>query len=160
MATDHHCPAIQSENFSTFLRHPSSVITKLENSEIRLVRRGAEDLVIARLSKDSQAREALEHLARLIAVSIEGASNDRLATALADECPWVEFLPADERREFFDSYFRLLRTSTKSGAFGRVAGFLNSWKETAAARALRLEPAAIDNDFLATSDSKVSDPRI
>ncbi|MDQ0094969.1 hypothetical protein [Paeniglutamicibacter psychrophenolicus] len=152
-------PPTRTENFSTFLRHPNSVIEKLEQGEIRLSRRGAEDLVIARVSQDSQNREALEHLARLIAASLDDDTCDRMANSLADEYTWIEFLPIDERREFVGSYFRLLRASAKLGAFGRVTELLNSWEGTAEAYALGLEPAEIDEDFLASKESLVPNPR-
>lgn len=152
-------PPTRTENFSTFLRHPNSVIEKLEQGEIRLARRGAEDLVIARVSQDSENREALEQLARLIAASLDDETCDRMANSLADEYPWIEFLPVDERREFVGSYFRLLRASAKLGAFGRVTELLNSWEGTAEAYALGLEPVAIDIDFLASDKALVPAPR-
>lgn len=125
-----------------------------------MVRRGAEALVIARVSQDSENREALGHLARLIAASLDDETCDRMANSLADEYPWIEFLPVDQRREFVGNYFRLLRASAKLGTFGRVTELLNSWEGTAEAYALGLEPVAIDRNFLASDEALVPAPRI
>lgn len=83
-----------------------------------------------------------------------------MANSLADEYPWIEFLPVDQRREFVGNYFRLLRASAKLGTFGRVTELLNSWEGTAEAYALGLEPVAIDRNFLASDEALVPAPRI
>jgi Rad3-related DNA helicase len=54
-----------------------------------------------------------------------------LARSLADEYPWLEFLPEDARQQFTEEFFRVLRASATVDRFAAFDQMIEAWKSTA-----------------------------
>lgn len=141
----------EQATLSEMLRRPNDVIAQLERGDVTLTRREGEALLLTKAARHTQSVDALDHLSRLIAASLDDVVCDRMAAHLADEYPWVELLPQGARRQFVGEYFRIMRASLKVGAFTQLATFLASWEGTAEVYALGLAPAVFDAEFAASA---------
>ncbi|WP_147263013.1 hypothetical protein [Geodermatophilus sp. TF02-6] len=117
---------------SNFVRDYRPVIDSLDDGEVVLSQRGGELLLLSSLRRREGDRHAVAALSHLLAHALErGELVDVLADSLSDEYPWLEFLPAHERRAFLDEFFRVLRASATVDRFSAFDQMIEAWKSTA-----------------------------
>ena len=116
--------------FSDLLRHPKQVTQDLEDSDVLLRRRDEPDVRLSladRGAGQADAIVALGHALRSLAVHNPGP----LAEALADAFPWLEFLPAYDRKLFVDEITRLIAASAELDTYAALGPLLREWRATA-----------------------------
>jgi hypothetical protein len=148
--------------FSDLLRTPNEVISKLESDgSVLLTRRDAQSLRLSFAAPAAAEAGTLAALAQLIGASLDDEMCDRIASHLIEPFPWIDFLPAQARREFVGEFLRTTRACAAVSRFDRLTIVLAAWQGTAEAYA---DPAiAIDGSDLDYLPSKatveVPDPR-
>jgi hypothetical protein len=116
--------------YSAFLRGPSQVLPSLDNADIILERRDDENLILMREERFEAGTASLRIAARALAV-VARRSPDLAQEVLAEELPWVTWLPDTERRECVRELLAHLIAGADTGEllpFGRA---LTSWRSTA-----------------------------
>ncbi len=86
--------AVETFQYSAFLRGPSRVLPALADADVVLERRGEENLVLMRAERFEATATGLRIAARLFAMLAR--RNRALAEELlAEELPWLTWLPRD-----------------------------------------------------------------
>jgi hypothetical protein len=120
----------RSFQYSAFLRGPSQVLPALDHADVILERRADENLVLMRMERFQAGSDSLRIAAR--ALAIVARRNLSLAEeALAEELPWLTWLPENERHECVRELLGQLIAGADTGGllpFGRA---LTSWRSTA-----------------------------
>lgn len=120
----------KSFQYSAFLRGPSQVLPTLDHADVVLERRDDEDLVLMRAERFEAGVAGLRIAAR--ALAIVARRNRVLAEeVLAEELPWLTWLPETERRDCVNELLDHLLAGADTGEllpFGRT---LASWRSTA-----------------------------
>ncbi len=100
---------------------------------------------------------ALAHL--IGATVLDDSSTDRIAVALSEPFPWVEFLTVTSRREFVGEFLRTARACASVGRFERLSVVVANWRETAIARSLGLGETIAGLDYINDGGVAAEDPR-
>ena len=93
--------------FSDLLRHPKEVTGDVEDGDVLLRRRDEPDLRLSRADREVERAEAFSALTRTFR-NLAVHNRTVLDGALADAFPWLEFLPARDRRLFSDEFSRVV----------------------------------------------------
>ena len=88
--------AVQTFSYSSFLRGPSQVLPSLADADVILERRHEENLVLSRAERFDAVTLGLRIAARSLAI-LARRHRDLAEAALAEELPWLTWLPAEER---------------------------------------------------------------
>ncbi|MBF6190470.1 MULTISPECIES: hypothetical protein [Nocardia] len=116
--------------FSDLIRKQTSVFPALDDADVILERRDAENLVLSR----SERFEAKEAATRLLArtLAIIARSNRSLAEEVfAEELPWLKWLPETGRTEAVSELLDQLIAGADTGLFIPFARDLAAWRSTA-----------------------------
>jgi hypothetical protein len=116
--------------FSDLIRKQTSVFPALDDADVILERRDAENLVLSR----SERFEAKETATRLLArtLAIIARSNRSLAEEVfAEELPWLKWLPETGRTEAVTELLDQLIAGADTGLFIPFARDLIAWRSTA-----------------------------
>jgi len=124
-----------TRTLSQFVQTPTQVIADLNNGDVVLTRRGGESLRLSKADKVDGEAKAVSALAQMIAASLDESFADRMVEHLGETFPWIEFLPAVERRNFVKSFLRIARACASVNSFDRLGSFIESWQATATAYA-------------------------
>jgi len=144
---------------SDLLRNPSEVIERLEQGDVVLTRRGGESLRLSKESSAAQEHEMVAALARLIAATISDDSvTAKVADALGESFPWVEFLGDADTARFVRDFLRTARACASVGRFERLGVEVANWRETAIAYSLGLRSRPAELDYLPNT-VEADDPR-
>lgn len=139
---------MRTATFSDFIRRPTQVLADAAGEDIRLTRRGEEDLVVSNATRHDGQIGVLDQLSRLIAASLDERTADRISGSMSDVLPWIEFLPDEHRRSFVGDYLRTARACASIGDFRKLSIEIEAWKETATAYAAGIDPAGADLNLL------------
>ncbi|MEV0337927.1 hypothetical protein AB0H49_02780 [Nocardia sp. NPDC050713] len=116
--------------FSDLIRKQTSVFPALENADVILERRDAENLVLSRSERFEAKDTAVRLLARTIAIIAK--SNRGLAEEVfAEELPWLKWLPETGRSEAVTELLDHLIAGADTGLFTPFARDLIAWQHTA-----------------------------
>lgn len=116
--------------FSDLLRRPKEVTDDLEAGDVLLRRRDEPDLRLSRADREAHRVEAFAAMARAfrnLAVHSPAALTDALAEAL----PWIEFLPASDRRLFLDEFTRVVTAAAAVDNYEPLTQIVREWRATA-----------------------------
>ncbi len=116
--------------FSDLLRQPKKVTDDVEDGDVVLRRRDEPDLRLSRADREAQRADtftALGRVLRNLAVHNPAAFSD----ALGDAFPWVELLPAADRREFVDEFSRVLMAVADVDNYDPLSQLVHEWRTTA-----------------------------
>lgn len=129
--------------FSYMLQHSRDTLEKLEQNRgrLRLVRRGAEDLILESARRAQADEEAVAGVTSLL-VSLADADRSLLDRVFLRAFPWMRFLPPDEAPEFVTEFIDMARACDKLGTLMPMSTVVAAWRTTAAVHA--------DADLLAT----------
>lgn len=124
--------AVQSFPYSSFLRGPSQVLPSLTDADVILERRDEENLVLTREERFEAVAAGLRFAARSLAI-LARRHRDLAEDALAEELPWLSWLPADERPTCVRELLADLVAGADTGLLTPFARSLASWRSTAEA---------------------------
>lgn len=116
--------------FSDLLRRPKEVTDDLEAGDVLLRRRDEPDLRLSRADREAHRVEAFAAMGRAfrnLAVHSPAALTDALAEAL----PWIEFLPASDRRLFLDEFTRVVTAAAAVDNYEPLTQIVREWRATA-----------------------------
>lgn len=117
---------------SSFVRDYRTVLDDLADGEVVLSQRGGEQLLLSSLRRREADRHAVGALSHILAHALEHGDLVKVLTrSLADEYPWLEFLPEDARQQFTEEFFRVLRASATVDRFAAFDQMIEAWKSTA-----------------------------
>jgi hypothetical protein len=116
--------------FSDLLRHPNDVAADLEDGDVLLRRRDEPDLRLSLADREAERAEAFAAVARALR-NLAVHSPSALADALGDAFPWLEFLPAGDRREFVDEFTRVVTAAAAVDNLTPLAQLIREWRATA-----------------------------
>ncbi|MBA9002925.1 hypothetical protein [Thermomonospora cellulosilytica] len=118
--------------FSTLARERNEVFAELDATDVLLERRDAENVWLVRDERYQAARSALLTLAR--SMSIVARANRALAEeALAEDLPWLTWLPEQERLQCVRELLAHLLAGADTGELLPYARARRSWTSTALA---------------------------
>lgn len=148
-----------TKNFpwSTLARDASSVFPALEESDVVLERRDAENLILMRVGRFDAAKEALTFAARslrILAREHRGLAED----ALAEELPWLVWLPADERRQAVSELLDDLIAGVSTREFIPFVRSMRAWQATAIAWSDPTTARALADPFDETGGEVIGRP--
>lgn len=122
--------SVETFPYSAFLRTPSRVLPSLADADVVLERRDEENLVLMRVERFEAAATGLTIAARSLAV-LARRQRELAEEILAEELPWLTWLPAAERlacvRELLDD----LVAGADTGLLTPFARNLAAWRATA-----------------------------
>jgi uncharacterized protein DUF6247 len=116
--------------FSDLLRHPNEVTGDLEQGDVLLRRRDEPDLRLTRADREAERGIALAAFGRALR-NLAVHHRTALDEALADAFPWVEFLPAGDRRAFADEFSRVAIAAADLDSYGPLSQLIREWRATA-----------------------------
>jgi PHD/YefM family antitoxin component YafN of YafNO toxin-antitoxin module len=116
--------------FSTLINKQTSVFPALDDADVILERRDAENLVLMRSERFTAMTEGLRLAAR--SLSIVARANHALAEEVfAEELPWLRWLPVEARSGCVSELLGHLIAGADTGLFMPFARALKEWKATA-----------------------------
>jgi len=121
---------VRTFSYSAFLRGPSQVLPSLDDADVILQRRDDEDLVLMRAERFEAAASGLRFAARSLAVLARRAP-DLAEELLAEELPWLHWLPETERGGCVRELLADLVAGADTGLLLPFARNLASWRATA-----------------------------
>lgn len=116
--------------FSDLLRKPKEVADDLEQSDVLLRRRDEPDLRLSRADREAQRADTFSAIGRALR-NLAIHSPAALADALGDAFPWVEFLPAADRRLFLDEFSRVVVAAAALDDYEALSQLVREWRATA-----------------------------
>jgi hypothetical protein len=122
----------QAFSYSAFLRGPSQVLPSLADADVILERRGEENLVLMRAERFEATATGLRIAARSLAI-LARRQRDLAEELLAEELPWLTWLPAPERFTCVQELLADLVAGADTGLLTPFARNLASWRSTALA---------------------------
>lgn len=123
---------MQTFPYSAFLRGPSGVLPSLADADVILERRDEENLVLMRAERFDAAATGLRIAARSLAV-LARRQRDLAEELLAEELPWLTWLPETERHACVSDLLADLVAGADTGLLLPFARNLISWRSTAEA---------------------------
>ncbi|GAA0979532.1 hypothetical protein GCM10009555_044510 [Acrocarpospora macrocephala] len=123
---------MKSFPFSALARERNEVFPELDAADVLLERRDAENVWLVRDERYQAARSALLTLAR--SMTIVARANQALAEeALAEDLPWLTWLPENERPQCVRELLAHLLAGADTGELMPYARARRSWTSTALA---------------------------
>jgi len=83
------------------------VADELEEGDVLLRRRDEPDLRLSLADREAERAEAFTAVARAPLRNLAEHNPSALADALGEAFPWLEYLPAGDRRQFVDEFTRV-----------------------------------------------------
>jgi len=116
--------------FSTLINKQTSVFPALDDADVILERRDAENLVLMRSERFQAMADGLSLAAKSLALIAR--TNRRLAEEVfAEELPWLVWLPVEARFECVSELLDHLLAGAETGLLLPFARALREWKSTA-----------------------------
>src|SRR5256885_14922289 len=116
--------------FSDLLRRPKEVTTDVEDGDVLLRRRDEPDLRLSRADRDADRAAAFAALGRTLR-NLAVHSPKALEDALGDAFPWLEFLPARDRRAFVEDFSRVVVAAAELDNYAPLVQLVREWRATA-----------------------------
>ena len=116
--------------YSTFLRGPSQVLPALEESTVILERRGEGNLVLMREETFAAGETGLRLMARSFAI-LNRRYPELAEEVLAEELPWLHWLPENERPECVKELLADLVAGADTGLMLPFIRNFRAWLATA-----------------------------
>lgn len=123
---------MQSFPYSSFLRGPSQILPSLTDADVILERRDEENLILTRAERFEATATGLRFAARSLAI-LARRHREPAEEALAEELPWLTWLPEEERLTCVRELLADLMAGADTGLLIPFARNLASWRSTAEA---------------------------
>jgi len=122
---------IAEATFTDLLRNPREITALLDQGDVILHRRDAEDLRLSVATRSSASVAGLEVIGRLLAAAMaDEVVRERIGHQTA--LPWMQHLPETSRQQFFFELFTGVEAAAAIGTFAPVDRLLDEWRATAA----------------------------
>ena len=122
--------SLAEATFTDFLRNPNEITDLLDEGDVILHRRGAEDLRLSLASRAASINASLETIGRLItAVLQDGVVRERIGRQAT--LPWLSFLPEAARARFYAELFECIDGAASLGTLAPIGRLLDEWHATA-----------------------------
>jgi hypothetical protein len=118
--------------YSDFLRGPSDVIPRLDDGDVVLERRDADNLVLTRHARFTARQEGMTLAARLLRDVVRDQAA-MVAPILRRELPWMRWLPDAEQERCSEELIAELAAGADTGLFEPFTRTLDAWRSTAEA---------------------------
>ena len=122
--------AVKTHPYSTFLRAPGQVLPDLEDGDVLLERRDEADIVIVRQERYLAAQFGM-HTATQVLRNFIKEDPEHTAELVAEQMPWLEWLPAHERLDCVNELLTNLAAGADTGTFEPFSRCVNEWRHTA-----------------------------
>ncbi len=116
--------------FSDLLRKPKEVTDDVEQGDVLLRRRDEPDLRLSRADREAQRADTFSAIGRALR-NLAVHNPAALADALGDAFPWIEFLPAVDRRLFLDEFSRVVVAAAALDDYEALSQLVREWRATA-----------------------------
>ncbi|UGT40031.1 hypothetical protein LTV02_28900 [Nocardia yamanashiensis] len=116
--------------FSTLINKQTSVFPALDDADVILERRDAENLVLMRSERFDAMVKGLSLAARSLAI-IAKANRALAEEVFAEELPWLIWLPANARPECVQELLDHLLAGAETGLLLPFSRALREWQSTA-----------------------------
>ncbi|MBF6082654.1 hypothetical protein IU485_14900 [Nocardia cyriacigeorgica] len=121
---------MKSLPFSDLVRKQTSVFPLLEDADVLLERRDAENVVLMRNDRYTAMDGALRIAARSLSM-VAKANREMAEEVFAEELPWLTWLPAEHRAEAVRELLDNLLAGADTGFYLPFMRELIAWKHTA-----------------------------
>ncbi|HVK21195.1 MAG TPA: hypothetical protein VM677_07530 [Actinokineospora sp.] len=121
--------------WSELQRDPKSVAALADRGDVHVRRRDGAALLLTRVDRAAATASGAIHAARALRSLLAHLPSEALAAAaqsLADEFPWVDLLPTEDRGRFVADFARAFQGSAELGHWGMLDQTINEWQATAA----------------------------
>ncbi|WP_330183718.1 hypothetical protein OHB26_08880 [Nocardia sp. NBC_01503] len=122
--------ATQTFPFSTLINKQTSVFPALDDADVILERRDAENLVLMRCERFEAMVKGLGLAARSLAI-IAKANRELAEEVFAEELPWLTWLPAAARPQCVRELLGHLLAGAETGLLLPFSRALREWQATA-----------------------------
>jgi hypothetical protein len=127
--------------WSELQRDPKGVAALADQGDVRVRRRDGVPLLLVREDRASASAEGAVTAARALRNALAHLSADGVVESLAEEFPWIELLPAPDRRRFATDFVRAVHASAELEQWSVLGQVLVEWRATAAIHA---EPGLVE----------------
>lgn len=117
-------------SYSSFLRGPSEVLPALERGDVQLDRRDGEPLVLTRARRYQAWMQGMALTSRIMR-HLAKDDPDLAEKLLAEELPWLAWMPRREQTECISEIVTQLAAGAETGTFEPFARVLAEWERTA-----------------------------
>ncbi len=121
---------IIEHQFSELLRHPKEVTNDVEEGDVLLRRRDEPDLRLSRADREIERGSAFAALGRALR-NLAAHNPAALQSALAEEFPWVELLPARDQAKFLGEFSRVVAATMELDSYQSLTQLVREWRATA-----------------------------
>ncbi len=118
--------------WSELQRDPKGVAALADRGDVRVRRRDGVPLLLIREDSATSAADGAMSAARALRNALAHLSAEQSTDSLVEEFPWVDLLPAPDRRQFVVDFVRAVGASAELGRWSVLAQVLVEWKATAA----------------------------
>jgi hypothetical protein len=121
--------------WSELQRDPKSVAALADQGDVRVWRRDGAALLLTRADRAATSAEGAIHAARALRnllTHLPEEAFEAAALSLTDEFPWVDVLPAPDRRQFVADFSRAFRACAEMGQWSHLEQTIREWRATAA----------------------------
>jgi hypothetical protein len=136
--------------WSELQRDPRAVAAIADRDDVRVRRREGAPLLLVREDRAEAAADGVLAVARSLRAALLRL-DEAAHEALAEEFPWVDQLPVDDRRRFVGEFGQAVQASAELGRWDVLSQALVEWR---AAAAIHADPALaaelsrpVDDDF-------------
>lgn len=121
--------------WSELQRDPRSVAALADRGDVRVRRRDGVPLLLVREDRAHAAADGALAAARALRNALVHLNAEGAHAALAEEFPWADLLPMDDRRRFASDFARAVQASAELGQWDVLSQVLVEWRATAAVHA-------------------------
>ncbi len=117
--------------WSELQRDPRGVAALADRDDVRVRRRDGLPLLLVREDRAHAAADGALAAARALRNTLVQLDAAAAHTALAEEFPWADLLPADDRQRFASDFARAVQASAELGRWDVLSQMLVEWRATA-----------------------------
>jgi hypothetical protein len=117
--------------WSELQRDPRGVAALADRDDVRVRRRDGLPLLLVREDRAHAAADGALAAARALRNTLVQLDDETAHAALAEEFPWADLLPADDRHRFASDFARAVQASAELGRWDVLSQMLVEWRATA-----------------------------
>ncbi|GAB3445578.1 DUF6247 family protein [Actinophytocola sediminis] len=124
--------------WSELQRDPKAVAALADQGEVHVRRRDGAALLLMRADRATKSAAGAVQAARALRsllLHLTPEAQEAAARSLVDEFPWVDVLPAADRRQFIADFSRAFQASAELGQWSPLEETIHEWRATAAIHA-------------------------
>ena len=141
----------QTVQFSDLSRKSKEVAELADHGPVTITRRDGETLLLVKASDVERTRHGQQVAAQIVGAAVQVWPNS-FAEALRQPFPWVEFLDHQGRESFAQEVVDIARACAAFGEFDRLESTIESWRATAEAAAMGVDPTGSDLEWLSAPE--------